>query len=383
LLGPRIAAELALHLARGLNDFIARFDSVYRHANGVAGVDQAAGDALANPPGRVGGKAKTETVVEFFHRPHQAQVAFLHQVEKAQAAVCVLFRDAHDQPQIGLGEFLARGFDPRLALADAPDLLFKLFDGKAGGLFDQTNFAEGGFALAPRLAARLGLESAQAFAKAGQLADGALDLILGQTQRFDRGKNLRQMKLVFLPQAMAHRLRKPGAAQSAQDSVPLAHQARELADLLQKRLGIEHALALVVLVIAPGDQLAQLDLAGRESRRQRFDPAQREGRGKKRLKNLLGRAFDLLRQLDLALAAQQPHRADVLQILLHRAERGIVLLLFDLLFVGALFGDIHGGAEVLLLFRKRPDTEIFIAQIFVGFAFGIERRGHRFSPYNE
>ena len=38
-------------------------------------------------------------------RSHQAGVAFLNQVQEAQAAVAILLGDRHDQPQVAAGEF--------------------------------------------------------------------------------------------------------------------------------------------------------------------------------------------------------------------------------------------------------------------------------------
>ena len=40
LLRTRIPAELALHVARGLDDFVSRLDAMHRHANRVTGIDQ-------------------------------------------------------------------------------------------------------------------------------------------------------------------------------------------------------------------------------------------------------------------------------------------------------------------------------------------------------
>ena len=68
-------------------------------------VGDGAGDRLADPPRRVGAELEPAAVLVLVDRPHQAGVAFLNQVEEAQAAVAVLLGDAHDQPQVAAGQF--------------------------------------------------------------------------------------------------------------------------------------------------------------------------------------------------------------------------------------------------------------------------------------
>ena len=74
-----------------------------------------AGDRLADPPGRVGAELVAAAVLELVDRLHQADVAFLDQVEELQAAVGVFLGDRDDQAQVGLDHFLLG--DARLALA--------------------------------------------------------------------------------------------------------------------------------------------------------------------------------------------------------------------------------------------------------------------------
>ena len=73
-------------------------------------------DGLADPPGCVGTELETASVLELIDRPHQSRVAFLDQIQEAQAAVAILFGDRYDQPQVALAELLFRllvlGEDP-------------------------------------------------------------------------------------------------------------------------------------------------------------------------------------------------------------------------------------------------------------------------------
>src|SRR4029077_11139551 len=86
-LRPRVAIELPLHLVSCLKNLVAQLNAVHRSAYGSAGVDETPRDSLANPPSRVGGKPKSETVIEFLHRPHQSQVSLLNQIQETQTTI--------------------------------------------------------------------------------------------------------------------------------------------------------------------------------------------------------------------------------------------------------------------------------------------------------
>ncbi len=101
-------ARDAVHLVDGL-------DHVHRDADGARLVGDRARDRLPDPPGGVGRELVAAAVFELVHRLHQADVAFLDQVEELQAAVGVLLRDRDHQAQVGLGH-LALGA-ARLGLA--------------------------------------------------------------------------------------------------------------------------------------------------------------------------------------------------------------------------------------------------------------------------
>ena len=83
LLRLGLATELSLQMLRGLDNLVSRFNSVNRDADDPPGIDEASGNALANPPARVGGKAVAQPVVEFLDGPHQSEISFLNQVQKS------------------------------------------------------------------------------------------------------------------------------------------------------------------------------------------------------------------------------------------------------------------------------------------------------------
>src|SRR5450755_2521311 len=111
----RFAADLVQHLARGAHDLVDGLDHVHWDTNGARLVGYRSRDRLPDPPRRIGRELVTPAVFEFVDRLHQADIAFLDQVEELQTAVGVFFRDRNHQPQIGLDHFLL-GL-ARLALA--------------------------------------------------------------------------------------------------------------------------------------------------------------------------------------------------------------------------------------------------------------------------
>src|SRR5436190_11485526 len=122
LLRRRLAADLVQHLAAGADDLVDRLDHVHPDADGPRLVGDRAGDRLPDPPRRLGGGLVAAAVLELVDRLHQADVAFLDQVEELQAAVGVFLGDRDDETQVRLHHLLLRL--PRLALA----LLHRLDD---------------------------------------------------------------------------------------------------------------------------------------------------------------------------------------------------------------------------------------------------------------
>ena len=79
---------------------------MHRNADGACLVRDGAGDGLTNPPGGVGGELVATAILEFVDRLHQADVAFLNQIEELQAAVGVLLGNGDNQTQVGFHHFL-------------------------------------------------------------------------------------------------------------------------------------------------------------------------------------------------------------------------------------------------------------------------------------
>ena len=84
--------------------------------DGLGLVGQGALDGLLDPPRAVGGELAALGRVKPLHRLHQADVAFVDQIQQRQAEVLIVAGDLDHQAQIGLDHLLAGLF---VALFDA------------------------------------------------------------------------------------------------------------------------------------------------------------------------------------------------------------------------------------------------------------------------
>src|SRR5262249_50398161 len=104
----RLAALLDRQFAAHALDGRPSADLMAGHANGASGIRQGAGDALANPPGRVGAELVPQAMLVLVHGPHEAAIAFLNEIRERQAATAIALGDRHNQAQVALGQFSAR-----------------------------------------------------------------------------------------------------------------------------------------------------------------------------------------------------------------------------------------------------------------------------------
>ena len=105
---------------------------MHRDADGARLVGDRARDRLPDPPRRVGRELVAAAVLELVDRLHQADVAFLDQVEELQAAVGVFLGDRDDEAQVRLDHFLLGLARLALALLHHVDDLAELADLEAG-----------------------------------------------------------------------------------------------------------------------------------------------------------------------------------------------------------------------------------------------------------
>ena len=102
LLGLRLAPEQLHELALDVGDPVQLLDHVDRDPDRPRLVGDRPGHRLADPPGRVGGELVAAAVVELLDRADQPEAALLDQVEEAQPAAQIAFRDRDDEAQVGL-----------------------------------------------------------------------------------------------------------------------------------------------------------------------------------------------------------------------------------------------------------------------------------------
>ena len=110
-LGRRLAAHFLQQLLGRVAEPHQHVDHVDRDADRAGLVGDRPRDRLANPPRGVRGELEAAAVLVLVDGPHQARVAFLDEVQEAQAAVAVLLGDRDHQPQVAAGELALDVFE--------------------------------------------------------------------------------------------------------------------------------------------------------------------------------------------------------------------------------------------------------------------------------
>src|SRR5215831_8997752 len=82
LLRRWLAAYLVEHLPAGAYDLVDHLNHVNGHTNGARLIRERAADRLSNPPSGVGREFEATPIFELVDGLHQADVAFLDQVEE-------------------------------------------------------------------------------------------------------------------------------------------------------------------------------------------------------------------------------------------------------------------------------------------------------------
>src|ERR1043166_6146630 len=126
LFGGRFAAKLLHERTRGANELVDRLDHVHRDADGARLVGDRPGDGLADPPRRVRRELVAAAVLELVDRLHQADVAFLNQIEELEASIRVLLRNRDDETEVGFDQLLLGLLRLVLAAQDRVERLLQL-----------------------------------------------------------------------------------------------------------------------------------------------------------------------------------------------------------------------------------------------------------------
>src|SRR5579863_7436553 len=145
----RLASQFLHQLTRSSYQLVDGFDHVHWDANGTRLVSNGPSNRLPNPPCGVGGKFVAAAVFEFVHGFHQADVAFLNQVEELQSAVGVFLGDGNNETKVGLDQLALGLLRVHVALDDLALGALEFLKRHAGFQFQLLHFAANGTRLAP------------------------------------------------------------------------------------------------------------------------------------------------------------------------------------------------------------------------------------------
>src|ERR1051326_999752 len=333
-----LAAEVLGELARGADQVVDGFDHVHRNADGAGLIGDGARDGLADPPRGVSRKFVAAAVLEFVDGLHQADVAFLNEVEELQAAVGLFFCDRDDEAQVGLDELALGGFGVDVALDDLALRALELLVGDAGVGFEFFQIvavlALDAAVLAPRfLNARgldllfqivgLAVERAHGVDSLVDLVDQALALRVGELQPADPhgDHDLRAAKMPARASELLGLLLLLDLLQLFGELldffVVLADVVYLAGEIFQARL---HDFVGDFLFVE-GDELFDRAHAALEVFAQREDFLDDDRRAGKRFENADLPALDALCDFNFTFAREQRNRAHLAQVHAHRVVR--------------------------------------------------------------
>src|SRR5262249_36904581 len=128
----RLAPKFLHQLPRRTDQLVDGFDHVHRNTDGAGLIGDGAGNGLADPPRSVRGEFIAAAVLKFVHSFHQADVAFLDQVQKLQPAVGIFLRNGNHQAQVRFDELAFRRLGVHVTLDDFALRALEFLVGDAG-----------------------------------------------------------------------------------------------------------------------------------------------------------------------------------------------------------------------------------------------------------
>src|SRR5262249_2031901 len=114
----RFTPKLLHQLTRSADKLVDGLDHVHWNTDGAGLIRNRARDRLANPPRRIRGELVATAILELVHCLHQADIAFLNQVEELKSAIGIFLRDRNNESQVGLDELALRAFGVDIILDD-------------------------------------------------------------------------------------------------------------------------------------------------------------------------------------------------------------------------------------------------------------------------
>src|SRR5438876_1748942 len=137
----RFASQFLHQLPRSADQLVDRLDHVHRDANRTRLVGNCTSYGLPNPPRGVRGELVATAVFELVDGLHQADVAFLNQVEELQSAVGVFPGDGNHQAEVGLDQLALGLLRVHVALDDLALRALELLKRHPGFSFQLFHFA--------------------------------------------------------------------------------------------------------------------------------------------------------------------------------------------------------------------------------------------------
>src|SRR5450631_347716 len=137
----RLASQFLHQLPRCADQLIDGFDHVHRDTNRTRLIGDGSGNCLPDPPRGIRRELIAAAVFELVYRLHQADVAFLNQVEELQAAIGVLLRNRDHQAQIGFDQLALGVLGIHVALDDLALRALELLEQQARFRFELFEFS--------------------------------------------------------------------------------------------------------------------------------------------------------------------------------------------------------------------------------------------------
>src|SRR5258708_7448901 len=200
----RLAPQFLHQLPRGADQLVDGLDHVHRNTNRTRLIGNGTSNRLPNPPRGVSRKFVAAAVFELIDRFHQADIAFLDEVEELQTAVGVLFRDRNHETEVGLDQFALGLLRVHVALDDfalsaldlqkqQPGFGFELFNLASYGarlpaVFFFLLFAARGIGFALQISS-LPVERTHAVDRLVDALDQPLAFVVGEAQLAHRPRN--------------------------------------------------------------------------------------------------------------------------------------------------------------------------------------------------
>src|ERR1017187_2648440 len=209
----RFASQFLHQLPRRADQLVDRLDHVHRDTNRTRLIGNGTRNRLPDPPRGIGRELIPTAVFELVDGLHQADVAFLNQVEELQPAIGVFLCNRNDETQVGFNQLALRLLGVHVALDDLALCALEFLEQQSGFDFELFEFAVDGARLLLVFLALL--FAACAFGTLLQV----LDLPVERPHAVDRAVHTLNQALAFIvgEAQFAHRLRRAhdGAGQVA------------------------------------------------------------------------------------------------------------------------------------------------------------------------